>query len=258
MAAPAAAASVPVDTIPQPTAPMTPGQRLSWLREHVNVSTLTSHAAALLDKSSPAEADDDDPLSDRPPTPRQRLKWLRHHLTSANLTSWIGNVSVASLAAQHSSMLSNVTARVGTALAHAKAWVVGLLGRGSGGGAGASEPGGDGVGASEHPLLGARAHGALAPLLKHLPQPWVAAWHSLRGRVEGWWVQAPRGAGWAIGALACLSCCCCCCCCLRACVRFQRRRNLHTTYTAVVPHDLESDPFIHADSDEDESLKSAP
>jgi len=244
---PSGADTVPsaLDAIPKPATPMTPTQRLSWLREYVNVSTLTSRAASILD-DAPVGEGDDGKGDNKPPTPKQRLRWLRQHITAANLTRWISGsisgsisgVNVSAITAPPTGLFRRASASVGGALGGAlggaRAWLGGWW------------RGGGGAGASEHPI-GAGARGLLSRLAKSVPQPWVAKWHAVRGRVESGWARAPKGLGWALGVLASLACCGCGCCCLRACAQRYRRRNLHVTYTAV-----ESDPFINDDDDDDD------
>ena len=200
-----------LDAIPKPASPMTPTQRISWLRKYVNVSTLTSRAASILeDDGKMAESDD----GKAPPTPKQRLHWLRQHITAANLTKWISGsisgVNVSAIAAPPTGLFRRAFASVRRGWDHAGG-VRGLLSR----------------------------------LGKSMPHSWVAAWRSVRGRVESRWARAPKGLRWALGLLAFLACCGGCCCCLRACVRRHRRRKLHATYTAV-----ESDPFINDDGED--------
>jgi hypothetical protein len=190
---------------------MTPTQRISWLREYVNVSTLTTRAASILeDDGKMAEGDD----FKAPPTPKQRLHWLRQHITAANLTKWvsgsISGVNVSAIAAPPTGLFRRAFASVRGGWDHA---------------------GG--------------ARGLLSRLGKSMPHSWVAAWRSVRGRVESRWARAPKGLRWALGLLALLACCGGCCCCLRACVRRHRKRKLHATYTAV-----ESDPFINDDGED--------
>ena len=214
------AAPSALDAIPKPSSPMTPTQRLSWLREYVNVSTLTSRAASILDDDGKVAEGDDGRGDDgkAPPTPKQRLRWLRQHITAANLTKWISGsisgVNVSAITAPPAGLFRRAFASVGGALGDAGG-LRGLLSR-----------------------LGKSVG-------KSVPQPWVAAWHAVRGRVESRWAHAPKGLGWALGVLASLVCCGGCCCCLRACVRRHRLRNLHVTYTAI-----ESDPFINDDGED--------
>ena len=210
------AAPSALDAIPKPSSPMTPTQRLSWLREYVNVSTLTSRAASILDDDGKVAEGDDGKGDDgkAPPTPKQRLHWLRQHITAANLTKWISGsisgVNVSAITAPPTGLFRRAFASVGGAL-------------------------GDAGG----------VRGLLSRLGKSVPQPWVAAWHAVRGRVESRWAHAPKGTGWAVVVLASLVCCGGCYCCLRACVRRHRLRNLHVTYTAI-----ESDPFINDDGED--------
>ena len=205
------AAPSALDAIPKPSSPMTPTQRISWLREYVNVSTLTTRAASILeDDGKMAEGDD----FKAPPTPKQRLHWLRQHITAANLTKWvsgsISGVNVSAIAAPPTGLFRRAFASVRGGWDHA---------------------GG--------------ARGLLSRLGKSMPHSWVAAWRSVRGRVESRWARVPKGLRWALGLLALLACCGGCCCCLRACVRRHRKRKLHATYTAV-----ESDPFINDDGED--------
>ena len=214
------AAPSALDAIPKASSPMTPTQRLSWLREYVNVSTLTSRAAHILDDDGKVAEGDDSKGDDgkAPPTPKQRLRWLRQHITAANLTKWISgsisSVNVSAITAPPTGLFRRAFASVGGALGDAGG-VRGLLSR---------------MGKS---------------VRESVPQPWVAAWHAVRGRVESRWARAPRGLGWVLGVLASLACCGGCCCCLRACARRHRLRNLHVTYTAI-----ESDPFINDDGED--------
>ena len=207
-------AATELGTIPMPSSPMTPAQRLSWLREYVNVSTLTSRAASFLDDAPMGEGDDGAD-SDKPQTPKQRLHWLRRHISAANLTRWISGVNVSSTPA---GLFRRTTASVGGALGGALAAGGGRL-------------------AKSVPQPWANTWHAVRGRV----ESWWATW-----RV--WWAKALKSWGWVLSALFWLLLLLWLCYCLRACMRRYRRRSLQITYTAI-----ESDPFVNDDDDDSPS-----